>query len=406
MHMRELLLLFENVNSREVDAIKTVLAAKIKTLPSSEESIKILRDIEDLLRHVHAGGKMGFINTELTRIQDPTVSAAQRLIARYVLSLDMTPEQREELFKLWREDRLVDRKKLLSGKKLIISDFVTGYDSNPAIKELVDDLMSISFLGQGKGEFGLSVLSKNISKQEGKGDLLIDGKDIEVKTTDAGAARFSDQEVTVGSGYEQAAIDLNNFLTQQGYVVKGSGLNLPTAVTISQGLDAEKKPEYIRLVNAVVSKIFQGENVKPIVDAIESGNLSNTLKFYAETNFNYYISKKKDEGVLYIGLDKTPPMFVFFKNANDLVKQGLRLHISTAYISNIKDVRRMAYPQTEIKGTTRSASGEKLPGEEPVAKPRPVRVPNVVSDKPVDIRPPGTPIRTRQKRSDIGREKR
>ena len=113
MHMRELLLLFENVNSREVDAIKTVLAAKIKTLPPSEESIKILRDIEDLLRHVHAGGKMGFINTELTRIQDPTVSAAQRLIARYVLSLDMTPEQREELFKLWREDRLVDRKKLL-----------------------------------------------------------------------------------------------------------------------------------------------------------------------------------------------------------------------------------------------------------------------------------------------------
>jgi hypothetical protein len=404
--MRELLQIFENVDRREVDAVKAALADKIKTLPPSDESIKTLREIEDILRHVHAGGKLGYINTELGRIQDPTVLAAQRLIARYVLSLDMTPEQRDELFRLWREDKLVDRKKLLSGKKLFIGEIITGYDTNSGIKELVDDLMRIAFLGQGKGEFGLSVLSKNISKQEGKGDLLIDGKDIEVKTTDSGAARFSDQEVTVGPGYEQAAIDLNSFLQDQGYVVKGAGLNLPTAVTISQGLNPEKKPEYIRLVDAVISKIFQGENVKPIVDAIESGNLSNTLKFYAETNFNYYISKKKDEGVLYIGLDKTPPMFVFFRKASDLVKQGLRLHISTAYITNIKDVRRMAFPQTEIKGTTRSASGEKLPGEEPVAKPRPVRVPNVVSDKPVDIRPPGTPVRTRQKRSDIDREKR
>lgn len=402
--MRDLLQIFENVDRREVDAVKSALAAKIKTLPPSDESIKTLREIEDLLRHVHAGGKMGYINAELGKIQDPTVLAAQRLIARYVLSLDMTPDQREELFKLWREDRLVDRKKLLSGKKLVVSDIITSYNSNPAIKELVDDLMSISFLGQGKGEFGLSVLSKNISKQEGKGDLLIDGKDIEVKTTDAGAARFSDQEVTVGQGYEQAAIDLNNFLTQQGYVVKGSGLNLPTAVTISQGLDPKKKPEYIKLVDAVIGKIFQGENVKPIVDAIESGNLSNTLKFYAETNFNYYISKKKDEGVLYIGLDKTPPMFVFFRKASDLINQGLRLHISTAYITNIKDVRRMAYPQTEIKGTTRSASGEKLPGLEPVARPK--AAPSVVTKKPVDIRPPGTPERARQKQPDVGRAKR
>lgn len=404
--MRELLQLFENVDHREVDAVKAALASKIKTLPPSDESIKILREIEDLLRHVHAGGKMGYINTELGRIQDPTVLAAQRLIARYVLSLNMTPDQREELFRLWREDKLIDRKKLLSGKKLLVGEIVTSYDTNPAIKELVDDLMGIAFLGQGKGEFGLSVLSKSISKQEGKGDLLIDGKDIEVKTTDAGAARFSDQEVTVGPGYEQAAIDLNSFLGDQGYVVKGSGLNLPTAVTISQGLPQDKKPQYIKLVHEVISKIFQDENVKPIVDAIRDGNLAMTLKHYAETNFNYYISKKKDEGVLYIGLDKQPPFFVFFRTAKDLIDQGLRLHISTAYITNIKDVRRAAFPQTEIKGTTRTASGEKLPGQEPVSKPRPVRVPNVVSDKPVDIRPPGTPSRTRQKRTDPGREKR
>ena len=96
-------------------------------------------------------------------------------------------------------------------------------------------------------------------------------------------------------------------------------------------------------------------------------------------------------------------MFIFFRQASDLISQGLRLHISTAYITNIKDVRRMAYPQTEIKGTTRTASGEKIPGTEPVVA-KPKAVPTVVSKQPVDIRPPGTPERSRQKRTGVGRE--
>ena len=59
---------------------------------------------------------------------------------------------------------------------------------------MTDDLSMISFLGQGKGEFLLSVFSKSITKA-GKGDLQVDGKMVEVKTREGGAGRFMDQQV-------------------------------------------------------------------------------------------------------------------------------------------------------------------------------------------------------------------
>jgi hypothetical protein len=139
----------------EFASLKAIISGKIKQLPDDDETAKALREIEDLLSHVGgggAGGKIGLINGELSKINDPTVQAAQKELARYILSLDMTPAQRAELFKLWREDKLVDRSKLLSKGKKTFADIINGYNSNSAIKELTNDLMRISALGQGKGE--------------------------------------------------------------------------------------------------------------------------------------------------------------------------------------------------------------------------------------------------------------
>lgn len=197
----------------ELESLKNIIAGKIKQLPADAETAKALREIEDLLSHVNVGGRSGIIGKELDSIADPTVTAAQKMLARYILSLDMTPEQRTELFTLWREDKLVNRSKLLTKGKKTIADVINKYNENPAVKELVDDLMSVQALGQGKGEFALSVLSKNIAKPD-KGDLVVDGRKVEVKTTDGGAGRFTDQEVRPGTGFEQAARDLNAFANQ------------------------------------------------------------------------------------------------------------------------------------------------------------------------------------------------
>jgi hypothetical protein len=85
----------QKTNNRELEAFKATIASRIKELPPDDATVKALKEIEDLLKHVHAGGKMGFINGELQRIPDPQVTKHQKELARYIMSLDMTPEQRE-----------------------------------------------------------------------------------------------------------------------------------------------------------------------------------------------------------------------------------------------------------------------------------------------------------------------
>lgn len=346
-------------NMDELEAFKTVIADKIKQLPDDAATAKALKEIEDLLRHVHAGGKTGIIAGKLASINDPTVSAAQKELARYILSMDVSPADRDQMFDIWRDTGLVKIDKLLSPGQKSFNDIIIGYDRNPAIRELSNELMRIAALGQGKGEFGLSVMSKSINKQEGKGDLNISGRPIEVKTTDGGAGRFTDQEVRPGPGFEQAARDLNNFIKQYQPNLAKSGANLDSIVQFYEVLatnpDLKKEAEtYLGLVTKVIQHIFEGMNIDPIINAVKQGNVNGAKQEYAKANFDYYMQKKKDEGVLYINLTKDPISTVFFKDADELASSGLRLHAGTTYITSVADVR-LPYPQMQIVPTSMSA---------------------------------------------------
>lgn len=348
-------------NPQELEAFKRVIAGRIKQLPDDDATAKALREIEDLLKHVHAGGKMGIINGELASINDPTVSAAQKELARYILSIDMLPADRDQLFTLWRNNKLVKINALLGSGKKNFSQIITDYDKNPAIRELSNELMRISALGQGKGEFGLSVMSKSINKQEGKGDLNISGRAIEVKTTDGGAGRFTDQEVRPGPGFDQAARKLNAFIKQYQPNLAKSGANLDGLVNFYEVLATnpelkKEAAELLSMIREVIQQIFEGEDVSSIISAIQKADINAVKQEYAKANFNYYMSKKKDEGVLYISLVKDPIMTVFFKNADELADSGLRLHAGTTYITSTADVR-LPYPQIEIVDTAGGGAG-------------------------------------------------
>jgi hypothetical protein len=392
------------LNKQTLSIFKAEIAARIKELPADDASMLALKEIEDLLKHVNAGGRMGIINGELKSINDPTVDAAQKEIARYILSVPQTPEQREELFKLWKADKLVDRKKLLSVGKHSFADLISKYNSNPLIKELVNEFMHIAALGQGKGEFGLSVLSKSIHKQEGKGDLSIEGRPIEVKTTDGGAGRFTDQEVRPSQGFEQAARDLNKFVGQHPttpMAIPKSGLSLNSAVSFYGMLaDNKEKKKYLDMVTKVITIIFGGsknKDIDDIINAVKSDNVGAAMQAYAIASFNYYMSKKKDEGVLYINVVSEPITTVFFKKAEDLVQSSLRLHAGTAYITAIADIR-LPYPQIEIKDTTfganAAAAQQKLVAKQAALDVKNDKLKAKLAGKMgggmTDIRPPGT----------------
>jgi hypothetical protein len=342
------------IGEDELAAMKSVIANKIKNLPDDDVTAKALREIEDLLKHIGAGGKLGIINGELQSINDESVNSAQKLLARYILSIDMTAEQRNDLFNLWRKDKLVKKNVLLGKGKKNFSDIITHYNENPAIEEISNDLMRITALGQGKGEFGLSVMSKSISKPD-KGDLLIDGRKIEAKTTEGGAGRFTDQEVRPSKGFESAANTLNDFVTERGFGIPASGVSLNAAVDIGQQLEGKDKNQYFKLVETAIKLIFGGSDVSSIMSAIKSGNQNQAKAEYAKASFNYYMSKKDDEGVLYINLTTNPITTVFFKDADELTSSALRLQMKTAYITSTADVR-LPYPQMDIVDTSFGAN--------------------------------------------------
>ncbi len=379
--------------SDAISDLKNALAGKIKELPADEGTVKTLREIEDLLKDVNAGGRTGKLNKDLASIQDPVVREAHMLLARYINQIisfgNATPKDRTELFELWRTDSIVNFDKLLGNNIASWTEVFNGYNNNPIIQELVDELMVIPALGHGKGEFALSVLSKRISKPEsGKGDLEVNYNGqhlkVEVKTADIGkdkvkidpatgkktvvkgkmsSARFGDQEVNPAPGYEQASIELNNFvnshLPKGEKKLGGSGLNIGKAVEYLKTMKPEDANTLMGMIRKNVKLIFGKKfadprpdyqkklmtNINGILSSIEKGNVSAALQFWSRANFNYYMAAKKDDGVLFINIPERTT--VYYNTAEDLQGVGLRFKADTTYLSG-GDPKRTVYPQIQV----------------------------------------------------------
>jgi len=148
----------------------------------------------------------------------------------------------------------------------------------------------------------------------------------------------------------------NAFIKQYQPNLAKSGANLDGLIGFYEVLKTnpdlkEDATALLDMIKNVIQNIFEGEDVSKIIEAIKRGDVNSAKQEYAKANFNYYMSRKKDEGVLYISLVKDPIMSVFFKDADELADSGLRLHAGTTYITSTSDVR-LPYPQIEIVDTT------------------------------------------------------
>ena len=379
-----------SISAPELEGMKDLISRKIKELPDDSDTARALKQIEELLSHVAHGGRYGSISKEILAVQDRAVDDAKKVLSRLVLSimeeLGSTPEQRAEFFELWRGDQLVNIESLLSNQKVDFNTAFNGYNQNPIVKEFVDEVMVIQELGMGRGEFGLNVLSKSItvagkrSKEDNdedsgskKGDLQIsyDGTkyQVELKTEMGGAARFGDQEVRPAEGFESAAVALNSYVKSHKMYknlsrkISGSGVNLNQAIEFASYLQGADYNKFLGLVRKCITLIFGAssksrkeyvvrlkKNINAIMSSIETGDNGAAAQQWSQASFNFYMSKKHDDGVLYLNLNNKT--FLYYQNAEQLLSQGLRFHASTPYISATKDPVRSVYPQIGIQQTT------------------------------------------------------
>jgi hypothetical protein len=381
-----------NISADHLSGMKDLIARRIRSLPDDDATQRALQEIEDMLQHLGKGGRIGAIGKQIDDVKDNAVKDARKILARLVMSIieetQATTAQRAEFFEIWQNDKIVNIEGLLSHDRIDFAGAFNGYGTNPIMTDFVDEVMSISELGMGRGEFGLNVLSKSISvagkaskspnseEDEGgskKGDLQIklNGKvyQVELKTESGGAARFGDQEVRPAEGFEAAAVALNTYVKKHKMYnnlsrkLSGSGMNLNQAIEFHQMVPTADKSKFIGLVQNCLNLIFGNikggrkdhltrlkRNVNDIVSAIQVGDAGGAAQAYSQASFNFYMSRKHDDGVLYTNLNNKT--FVFYDDAAQLLDQGLRFHASTPYISATKDPVRSVYPQISVQTTT------------------------------------------------------
>jgi hypothetical protein len=370
--------------------LKLVVANKIKDLTPDPATEKALHEIEDMLSSVGAGTKTEVVGKELQKINDVDVNAAQRLLAKYIYSLDASPADKKAMLTQWAtDDGLINVGALLTPGKNTVASVVKGYEKNPAIKELTDDLAQVAALGQGKGEFLLSVFSKRITKAK-KGDLNIDKfGQVEVKTTDGGAGRFHDQQVRPSAGYQQAVNDFFKTFDETLTTAKlktSTGINIDQLVALKDALPVEQRDLFKeKLTNAIANVFVATPDVAgSIVDAIMVGNGGAAKQRYAVAALNNYMAAKtEDKGILVINLRKDPYTFVFFNDNKSLNAGGMRLHAGTIY--PITNDARYAYPQTDIVDTSQAQDTGST-----VAAPIPKAPAKVVKPKVAPVATPAT----------------
>ena len=115
------------IESPQVASLQKALIAKIQQLPADDSTLKALKEIEDLLNAVGAGGRMGMVNNQLEEIGDEDVTKARKLLAKYVLSIDADPADKKAMMDAWKADKLIDIKSLMSPVYHKITDVVIGY---------------------------------------------------------------------------------------------------------------------------------------------------------------------------------------------------------------------------------------------------------------------------------------
>ena len=356
----------QDIKKLKLNENKDDLIAKIENMPDDETTRKLINYVEQLISDLGVGGRIQSLSKSLEDIPDEDVQKSIRQIAKIVASVDMTPEQRAKLFVDWKSDKLVNVDALLSPTTVTMNDIYTGY-SEPHIKELVDDLQEVVQYGIGPGEFALAVLSQRISgmgasagEDGGKGDLVVDGKPVELKTTRKNAARFNDRQVTTSNEYKSLVTQFFTKYAEKFAELESNG----TKVKVGSGMQQAHVAAFLKAVPEaqdeianIISNIFTnipavGGNITTM---LKSGDINGAMQLIAQANVNNYLVKKRQSGnlsgILFIDLKKQT--FNFIEDVKDLEGSGLRLHAKTNYLVTTNE---NPFANTSIVPTTRNVS--------------------------------------------------
>lgn len=344
----------ENVNPNNIFGIKQSIVDLINAMPNDKLSFRILNRVKDQLSNNNALDFVKYYSTKISELNkgDKTVQDNLELLSSVIAAAAQTTsvKDRDLFFKLWERDALIDIDAIFNTQGFApLSKIVKNYNRSQMVKKVVNIFLKQESYGVGKGELLMSLLSKRISKAT-KGDLLIDGKPIEVKTASRSGGRFGDREVKPESGYlehvQKLMYKYSEEISSFTKSTSGKGITIDNWIRIGQNI--ENKDEFIKDTKEILNMLFTELDNSTLLNYIKDGKQKLAKEEYANQTFNKYLMVKDIYGVLYFSLvEGKAPTFVFFSSIEDLERNNLKLHASTAYIlyDNLNEI----FPKIIVK---------------------------------------------------------
>ena len=193
---------------------------------------------------------------------------------------------------------VVDTGKLLDGKTHSIEDLVGSGFATELFKDLSVRLTS---QGVGPGELALAVMSPKIKwtgRVTGGGDILVNGKPIEVKTRVSSGGRWINPR--------KAKMDLERI---RETIEKASGMSVPDRLNVNAWVNtyrpaiiAKDKKNLTKVTKTIADSIFKATNTSAYQKALATGSAEDIVDEHLRTGYNNYKALSGFEGILMVDL--------------------------------------------------------------------------------------------------------
>jgi hypothetical protein len=333
---------------------------------------------EPVLQRVLKVLKSGNIEDRVAKVlsQDADASKFTQKIAEFINNIDAPIEEKDDFLKRYSKG-IVDTKGLLSGSPKTFGDFL-GH--NDFVVELFK-IMSINLVSQGvgPGEVALAVLSPNISwsgRVKGGGDVQIDGKAVEVKTSVSSGGRWVNaRKANMDmSGIKKAIAE-----AEQAALIKLTGdkstplREMPDRLSLNAWVDeirphiGQDKALLAACTKVMADGLFKHTNNKAYQQALMQGGQQDILMALMKVGYDNYKACSDFEGILLMDMkNETAQYFTEF----DQMKGRIKIDSAYLYAPESEAMPKVKIlPAGEMGGNDDGDDDFEEP-ETPIAKPK------------------------------------
>jgi hypothetical protein len=303
--MRELIDLITLLESQQsVSALKKTIAELLKTTDESSILNKVLKVLQ-----------AGNIDERVADIVGTDQDAKQFLsqITEAIIKSDANIEEKNEFLKKFPKG-ILDVKKLVDGSEHSFEDLVgPGFPTELFINLSV----SLTSQGVGPGEVALAVLSPSVKwsgRVAGGGDILVNGKAVEVKTRVSSGGRWLN---TRKSNMNLPAI--------KEAIEELTGYEVPARLSVDRWVNEYRplidKKELNNVSKIIADGIFNGVPNTAYKSAIAKGSVADIIDEHLRTGFNNYKKLSGFEGVLLMDIPlKKAQYFTDYDSMKGVIK--------------------------------------------------------------------------------------